>query len=107
MISTSIRCLIFSVAVALAAGSSTACAQNIAGHWNANLKCRGGDIAFGLELTQTGEQWSGYLINGPERIKIPSVSVKENSISIKIDHYDSHLDLELSLIHISEPTRPY
>jgi len=68
------------------------------GLWDAQLDCPGGPIRFGLKLehSQSDDQWSAWLVNGSEQIKVPSVKADgEGNIVLSIDHYDS----QLSLVH--------
>ncbi len=65
--------------------------DSIEGVWSCRLKSPGGPIQFDLELKRTGKFWSGYLVNGPERIKIPSVTLDETNLCLDIDHYDSRI----------------
>jgi thiol-disulfide isomerase/thioredoxin len=74
--------------------------ENAAEHSNGSGKgstdgiTLGSGINFGLELKKTGaESWAAFLVNGTERIEVPQVSVKENRIDLRIDHYDSELSL--------------
>lgn len=71
-------------------------AQDLAGRWDAQIDCPGGGIDFGLELAYSAGQWSGFLINGPERIKVPFVEVNQAKLTLRIDHYDSIVELEFS-----------
>ncbi len=68
--------------------------QDIAGQWDARLKCPGGAIRFGLELNFDQGKSIGLLRNGDEQIEIPEVKMNGESIEIKIDHYDSILKLK-------------
>lgn len=69
-------------------------AQDLTGIWDAEIQCPGGAIRFGLELKKEENQWSGYLLNGPERIQIPDVRVAGKMLILEIDHYDSTIELE-------------
>jgi thiol-disulfide isomerase/thioredoxin len=74
--------------------SLTSQAQELAGQWRMSILCPGGGIEFGLEINRTDGQWSACLLNGPERIEVPSVELKEEKIELVIDHYDSRLVLD-------------
>ena len=69
--------------------------DSAAGRWNASINCPGGQIRFDLELNKEGEKWSGFIINGPERIKIPTVEINGQLVRLRIDHYDSELNLKI------------
>ena len=66
------------------------------GHWRAWLDCPGGELPFGLDLRQRESKWTGWIINGPERISIPRVTWDGSILTIDIDHYDSTIRATLS-----------
>ena len=69
--------------------------SEIAGRWDAQIACPGGAIKFGLELQKTESDWQAFLLNGKERIRVPTVNVTSKQVVLGIDHYDSKLILEL------------
>lgn len=79
------------VAVMLAANSLVA--QLPYGDWDVGIKCRGGEIGFRLSVSESSNGVQASLINGPEAIKVPQVTVTEDSIKLDIDHYDSVVEL--------------
>ena len=104
MIQTStFKCLVLFFCIAIVSSDANAKAQNseskipeneIAGLWEAQLKSPGGELRFNVELVFGNEKkWTGFLINGDERIEIPSVVVKGDSVTLEIDHYDSRIEL--------------
>ena len=74
-------------------------ADGIAGKWTATLKSPGGALCFGLEFAQekisTNKQPTGFIINGPERIKIPIVQWNSPQGKILIPHYDSKIEFRM------------
>jgi len=88
--------------VALAAASvllgnaATAYAEPHLGAWRAWLDSPGGDLPFGLELGGTKAIETALLINGKERISVPSFWLAEDRIAFGIDHYDSKILAKLS-----------
>ena len=87
--------ILFFTALCFGDGTDVVAQTGPAGLWDAAIECPGGQIKFGLELSNRGDQWSGFIINGPERIKIPTVEVNEQLVRLKIDHYDSELNLKI------------
>ncbi|MFK7768868.1 MAG: TlpA family protein disulfide reductase [Mariniblastus sp.] len=83
------------VAIACITLPTAAQAQDPSGLWDAAIQCPGGTIEFGLELNKKNDKWSAFLINGPERIKVPTVEVDGQIVRLKIDHYDSELNLKI------------
>lgn len=64
------------------------------GSWNAQLASPGGPLRFGISILRDQEQWSAYLHNGPERIKVPAVQLlSDGRLELQIRHYDSTLTL--------------
>ena len=91
-----LRRLIFILTVSSFLSASLCCAQE--GLWDASIDSPGGPIRFGLKLdvADPSGQWTGYLINGTEKIEIPQVQSKtKGSVVLDIAHYDSRLILEL------------
>src|SRR5882762_8594240 len=44
------------------------------GTYRAVLQIPGGDLPFGLELSREDTGWVGYLVNGPERVKLSEIA---------------------------------
>ncbi len=70
-----------------------------AGRWDCQLASPGGPIRFSLDLfdganaaNSGGQAWTGYFLNGDERIKIPKVTLVDNVLTLDIDHYDSRIE---------------
>ena len=90
------NCLRFTILISLgllnvAAGDPPTPPRLQAGYWQAWLDSPGGRLSFGLELQMDAGQWGGSLVNGPERIEIPSVSYHGGTLVLDIDHYDSKI----------------
>lgn len=66
------------------------------GIWRAWLVSPGGELPFFIELQQQGQQWHGWIINGPERIAIPHVQMNDGQLTLNIDYYDSTIKAKLS-----------
>ena len=67
-----------------------------AGVWQGSLRTKGGELKFQFSLQQNEEGvWSSFLINGSERIKVPTTTLTGKSLKLDIDHYDSSLNLEI------------
>ena len=81
-------CLLFPVS------QHAACAENeVAGKWYCVLESPGGDLRFGLELEVVEQdQLTAYLINGAERIVVPTVSANDRNLTLEITHYDSVIE---------------
>ncbi|MHC4380021.1 MAG: peroxiredoxin family protein [Planctomycetota bacterium] len=69
------------------------------GHWRAWLDSPGGELPFGLEMRGTPGDWESWLINGEERIAIPTTSWDHatDEMVFSIPHYDSELRASISL----------
>jgi thiol-disulfide isomerase/thioredoxin len=75
---------------------SSAPAQVRPGMWCATLASPGGDLAFGLELAFERESVKAVLVNGSERIEVPSARFAENELVLEIPHYDATLRATLA-----------
>jgi thiol-disulfide isomerase/thioredoxin len=61
------------------------------GSYRAVLQIPGGDLPFELDLTREGSAWVGYLVNGPERVKLREVAVDGRHLEIKMPGYENRL----------------
>ena len=61
------------------------------GVWSAELSSPGGPLAFGLDLRKVDGAWAAWLVNGEERIPVPSVEWSGRSLRLDIDHYDARI----------------
>jgi thiol-disulfide isomerase/thioredoxin len=62
------------------------------GTYRGVLSSPGGDIAFPLVIqTQSQDQLNAYVINGIDTVRFTDVWVKEDSIHLRFDHYDSEI----------------
>ncbi|MFT7464090.1 MAG: thiol-disulfide isomerase/thioredoxin [Pseudohongiellaceae bacterium] len=66
------------------------------GLWTAWLDSPGGELAFHIDLVYDAEIWRADLLNGNERISIPSTSVDGSTVTFDIGHYDSQLTATVS-----------
>lgn len=66
----------------------------VVGSWDASLASPGGPLRFGIKIEDAGNGLSGFFVNGPERIKIPSITFNGESGVIDIPHYDSRITFE-------------
>jgi thiol-disulfide isomerase/thioredoxin len=61
------------------------------GTYRAVLQIPGGDLPFGLDLSREDSAWVGYLVNGPERVKLSEVVVDGGHLEIKMPGYENRL----------------
>lgn len=61
------------------------------GLWRGWIDCPGGEIPFHFELQRDADQWSGWLINDPDRSPVPRVSWDGKELILDIAHFDSVL----------------
>lgn len=100
------KLLLFLIAIWINVSTSLHC-HSQQGLWDAQLHCPGGPIRFGLKLDQAEKdgEWTGWLINGEEQIKVPKVtSLNDGKLVLSIEHYDS--ELTLSQVAKSESSTP-
>lgn len=79
----------------LATSAGAQSAQDLDGRWAAALESPGGKLRFDVLVDSDGDSTQAYLLNGPEKIKIPQVSVEGNQLTFGIPHYDSKMVLEI------------
>jgi hypothetical protein len=57
------------------------------GTYRAVLQIPAGDLPFELDLAREDSAWVGYLVNGPERVKLTEVAVAGAHLEIKMPGY--------------------
>jgi len=69
------------------------------GEWRAWLESPGGDLSFGLDLQGAPDDWECWILNGEERIPVPSTTWDSISSEMvfSIPHYDSEIRASISL----------
>src|SRR4249919_3581662 len=61
------------------------------GLYRAVLTLPGGELPFGFELKQEQQSLVGYLINGPERVRVPDVKVDRRHIEMTMPGFGNRL----------------
>lgn len=62
------------------------------GQYRAVLSVAGGDLPFGLELTRENGVLVAWLINGPERVRVPDVQLDGNRLTMHMPGYPHRLE---------------
>jgi len=71
--------------------------DRVSGDWRAIVLNKAGEeIGFKLEIKQTGEQVSGALINGEQRVESTSGSFDGQTLKLRFDFYDGELTATLA-----------
>ena len=89
--------VVLSCAIALAACGRAGAPGNATGDsiqtgtYRVVLQLPGGELPFGLDLEREDSGWTGYLINGPERLKVTEVAVDGSHLEIKMPGYENRL----------------
>lgn len=61
------------------------------GTWRAALETQGGNLEFGLELSERAGVWSAVLHNADERIAVDEVTWNDGELRVEFPHYDSRI----------------
>ena len=69
------------------------CAQTeLAGVWDCWLTCPGGPLRFVINVEHdSAGKTQGWVVNGSERIQIPSLKLENDQFIFDFDHYDSKI----------------
>jgi peroxiredoxin len=62
--------------------------------FRATLETPGGELPFGLEIAQEGEQPVLFLTNGPERVRVPEVKIAEGTLTADMPGYENTLTMQ-------------
>lgn len=65
------------------------------GTWRAVFAVEGGDLPFGLEIAREGDTDVAWLVNGPERARVDSVTIEGDRIGMKMPGYPHRLEARL------------
>lgn len=66
------------------------------GPWRAWLESPGGELPFGLEIAREGAKLSATILNGEERILVPSATTEDDELVLDMPHYDSAIRARIS-----------
>lgn len=83
--------MIYFVVVSLAFAGEPALVSAPVTLYRATIQCPGGEIPFGLEIEESSPP-RAWVINGRERMEVPSVSVRRGGLVLDFEYYDSQID---------------
>jgi len=66
------------------------------GTWRAILKSQGGDLPFGLEISQKDNSYLMYLLNGEERLVLDEIRIEGDSIFVPMHIFDAQIVAHIS-----------
>jgi hypothetical protein len=73
----------------------TAVQESASGTWTGTAQVNGRDVPFQLEISGTGDEVRGALVNGKERSAISSGSYSDGHLVLHFDYYANTLDATL------------
>jgi thiol-disulfide isomerase/thioredoxin len=68
----------------------------IEGTWRAVLTSPGGELPFTMRVVRVGERFRAVIVNGTEQVRASGVDIRDASVRIRFDGYDSAIDAALS-----------
>ncbi|MCH7410050.1 TlpA family protein disulfide reductase [Belliella sp. DSM 111904] len=68
---------------------------DLEGKWRAEIDLSEDILPFGLEIYQSGEKWSAFLINGVEKLEIQDITVQKDSIHIPMGVFDATIHAQI------------
>jgi thiol-disulfide isomerase/thioredoxin len=80
----------------IAAGALDARVDLEPGTWRAALASAGGELPFGLEIQREDGIDRAFVVNGTERIRVPTLTIAGDEVVLDISHYDSTLRAKLA-----------
>lgn len=87
--------VVLALALAACGGGAGPEPPRLYGTWRAVLTVPGGDLPFGLEIVREGEADVAWLVNGPERARVESVTLEGDRVSMKMPGYPHRLEARL------------
>lgn len=70
-------------------------AASLAGPWRGVLTSPGGELPFGLEITESGGALAATVVNGEERRAVDSVELRGSTLRLGFEIYDSEIVAEV------------
>lgn len=67
------------------------------GIYRAVVRSPGGELPFILQLSDAGGKQEGWIINGSQKIEIPTVKRTFNHFTLDLPHYDAVIELTVAL----------
>lgn len=89
------RFVLFLFVALFSAAAPTSAQGQLIGLWHCQLDCPGGPLRFGLDIAQQGSKLHAHIVNGTERIALPSMEIHDGEIVFDIGHYDSAITCKL------------
>ncbi|HEY1730665.1 MAG TPA: TlpA disulfide reductase family protein [Terriglobales bacterium] len=86
-------CLLLSVCVSGQTRPPKPEAAPLIGLWDGSIQSKAGDVTFGVEFQQDGEQLHATLVNATDRQPFSSAEFKENVLTLRMDYYDGQLTM--------------
>lgn len=65
--------------------------EELTGRYRGVLESDGGELAFPITISQSGDSLSAFTSNGADTVYYNHISVKEDSLILGFDYYDSYL----------------
>ena len=75
--------------------TSTDLASRLPGTWRAVLQVPGGELPFGLEFTAKGDRLEALLVNGPDRVTVTEITIKDSTLRLRMPGFENVLDASL------------
>jgi peroxiredoxin len=86
------KLLVFAIALAASIPQAHAPPGDIKpGPYRVVLQLPGGELPFGLNLERTRTGWTGWLVNGRERLELSEVAVEGQHLEIRMPGYQNRL----------------
>ena len=77
--------------VTLASGAFAEAQSNFNGNWSCGIECPGGAIEFRLLIADQNGKVTASIINGEEKISVPTIAVENEKLVLDFVHYDSKI----------------
>ncbi len=71
--------------------------EDVTGEYRAVLESEGGELAFPITISKAGDSLQAYTSNGADTVYYNEITLKEDSLIIGFDYYDSYLRGEVNL----------
>lgn len=70
-------------------------ANRLPGTWRAVLQVPGGELPFGLEFAERDGRLEATLVNGPDRVTVTEIALKDDALRLRMPGFENVLDATL------------
>jgi len=88
--------ILLAAAMAFLSCSGPVTPEKVTGEYRGVLESEGGELAFPITISHSGDSLSAFTSNGADTVYYNDITLKEDSLILGFDYYDSYLRAEVT-----------